>query len=101
MKKRYEGMLVLATRGGEESAKQAIERLEADFKKEGAVVEQIQRMGQRPFSYAAGDLTSGYYVNFVYQAEPAVLHRIQAKLKLDEEVYRQYHLLAVSKSKAA
>jgi small subunit ribosomal protein S6 len=101
MKKRYEGMLILATRGGEESAKQVIDRLEAEFKKEGAVVEQVQRMGQRPFSYAAGDLSSGYYVNFVYQAEPAALHRIQSKLKLDDEVYRQYHLLASNKRAAA
>ena len=101
MKKRYEGLLILATRGGEESAKQIIERLEQDFKKEGAVVEQIQRMGTRAFTYAPGDLSSGYYVNFIYQAEPAVLQKLQTKLKLDDEVYRQYHLQAAMKKSAA
>lgn len=101
MKKVYEGMLILATKGGEESAKQIVERLESDLKKEGAVIDQVQRMGHRPFSYAAGDLSSGYYVNFVFQAEPATLHRIQAKLKLDADVYRQYHYVVSSKRKAA
>jgi small subunit ribosomal protein S6 len=101
MKKRYEGMLILNVKGSEDGAKEVIERLEADFKKEGAVIEQVQKMGNRPFSYAAGDLSSGYYANFVFQAEPAAISRIQSKLKLDSDVYRQYFLLSKSGAKAA
>jgi ribosomal protein S6 len=57
-------------------------------------------MGNRPFSYAAGDLGSGYYVNFVYETEPSVQVRLQTKLKLDEDVYRQYHYVAAKKKAA-
>lgn len=92
MKNRYEGLLILNVKGGEEGAKEVTERLEAVFKKAGATVEQVQKMGNRAFSYAAGDLSNGYYVNFVFQAAADVLAKLQAKLKLDEQVYRQHYL---------
>jgi ribosomal protein S6 len=92
MKNRYEGLLILNVKGSEDTAKEVIERLEADFKKHGAVVEQVQKMGNRQFSYSAGDLSSGYYANFVFQCTPEVLAEMQSKLKLDEAVYRQHYL---------
>jgi small subunit ribosomal protein S6 len=92
MKNRYEGLLILNVKGNDEGAKDVIERLEAEFKKDGAVIEQVQKMGHRQFTYAPGDLSSGFYVNFVFQSEPAFIHKIQTKLKLDEQVYRQHYL---------
>jgi len=41
------------------------ERLESEFKKEGAEIEQVQKMDKRQFSYAAGPLDAGFYVNFI------------------------------------
>jgi ribosomal protein S6 len=90
MKNRYEGLLVLNIKGNEEGAKEVIERLEGDFKKEGARVESVQKMDRRQFTYVAGPLDSGYYVNFIFAAEPAVLDKLRARLKLDEQVYRQH-----------
>lgn len=91
MKIRYEGLLVLNVKGSEESAKEIIERLEGDFKKEGVTVEQVQKMDRRNFTYAAGALQSGYYVNFIIASEPQALEKVRAKFKLDEEVYRQQY----------
>ena len=54
MKNRYEGLLVLDTQGKEDTVKETIERLEKDFEKEGAAVEQVQKMEKRDFSYSAG-----------------------------------------------
>ncbi|HYR57195.1 MAG TPA: 30S ribosomal protein S6 [Chthoniobacteraceae bacterium] len=90
MKKRYEALLVLNIKGSEESAKEVIERIEGEFKKEGARVEQVQKMDRRQFSYAAGPLDSGYFVNFVFQAEPEAMEKLRAHFKLDEEIYRQH-----------
>jgi small subunit ribosomal protein S6 len=92
MKNRYEGLLILNVKGTEDSAKEIVERLEKDFTKEGAKVEQVQKMDRRQFSYAAGELDSGYYVNFIFEAEPTALPKLRAKFKLDEEVYRQSYL---------
>ncbi len=92
MKTRYEGLLVLNVKGNEDGAKEVIERLEGEFKKEGAKVEQVQKMDRRQFTYNAGDLDSGYYVNFIFSAEPQALDKLRSKFKLDETIYRQNYL---------
>jgi small subunit ribosomal protein S6 len=91
MTNRYEGLLILNVKGNDESAKELIERLEKDFSMEGARVEQVQRLDRRHFSYAAGPLESGYYVNFVFHAEPVLIDKLKAKFKLDPDVYRQHY----------
>jgi small subunit ribosomal protein S6 len=91
MKRKYEALLVLNTRGNEDGANKIIERLEGDFKKEGAEVESVQRLERKHFSYVSGPLDSGYFVNFVFQAEPPVIDKIKGKFKLDADVYRAHY----------
>ena len=102
-RKRYEGLIVLNVKGNEEGAKDVIERLEGEFKKDGATIEQVQKMDRRQFTYVAGPLDSGYYVNFIFHAEPSSIDRIRAKFKLDGDVYRQFYqkLRAKKAEKAA
>src|SRR5712691_9186693 len=100
MKKRYEALLVLNSQGKEDSVHDIVDRLESEFKKEGAEVEQVQKMDKRQFSYVAGPLDSGFYVNFVFQADPQLITKLRSKFKLDPEVYRQhYQRLAEKKEK--
>ena len=95
---RYEALLVLNTQAKEDTVKEIIDRLESEFQKEGAQIEQVQKMDKRPFSYVAGPLDSGYYVNFVFNADPQLIPKLRAKFKLDSEVYRQnYQRLAAKK----
>jgi small subunit ribosomal protein S6 len=89
MNHRYEALLVLNAQGKEDTIREIIERLESDFQKEGAHVEQVQKMDKRQFSYVAGPLDSGYYVNFIFSAEPESIEKLRTKFKLDTEVYRQ------------
>ena len=91
MKNRYEALLVLDTQGRDDTVKDVVERLEAEFKKEGAEIEQVQKMDRRPFSYVAGRLDAGYYVNFVFHADPQLITKLRSKFKLDPEVYRQHY----------
>lgn len=108
MKNRYEALLVLDTKGKEEGAKEIIERLEGEFKKENAKIEQVQKMGTHAFSYAAEALDNGFFVNFIFEAEPNVIEKLKARLKLDADVYRHHYQklapkkkLKVKKEKAA
>ncbi len=89
MKNRYEALLVLNAQGKEDTIKDIVDRLESEFQKEGAEIEQVQKMDKREFSYVAGDLSSGYYVNFVFHADPQLIVKLRSKFKLDPEVYRQ------------
>ena len=91
MKNKYEALLVLNTKGNEDGANKIIDRLEGDFKKEGADVEQVQRLDRRHFSYVAGPLDSGYFVNFIFNAEPALIDKLKGKLKLDADIYRAHY----------
>ena len=70
MKNRYEALFVLNAQGREETVKEIIDRLESEFQQEGAHIEQVQKMDKRQFSYVSGPLNAGYYVNFVFNAEP-------------------------------
>lgn len=91
MKNQYEGLIVLNQKGNEETVKDMIERLEGEFEKEGAKIEQVQKMERRQFAYVAGPLDSGYYVNFIFEGEPQIVDRLRAKFKLDADVYRQHY----------
>jgi len=90
-KNRYEGLLVLNVKGNEDGAKEVIERLEGEFKKDGATIEQVQKMDRRQFTYTAGPLDSGFYVNFIFNAPPTTINKLRARFTLDEDVYRQHY----------
>jgi small subunit ribosomal protein S6 len=100
MKHRYEALLVLNAQGREDTVKEIIDRLESEFQREGAQIEQVQKMDKRQFSYAAGPISAGYYVNFVFNAEPQSVAKLRSKFKLDPEIYRQnYQRLEEKKEK--
>lgn len=102
MKHHYEALLVLNAQGREDTVKEIIDRLESEFQHEGAQIEQVQKMDKRQFSYAAGPLNTGYYVNFVFNAEPESIGKLRSKFKLDPEIYRQnYQRLQEKKEKPA
>lgn len=102
MKNRYEALLVLNTQGREDTVKDIIDRLESEFQQEGAQIEQVQKMDKRQFSYVAGPLNVGYYVNFVFNAEPKSVAKLRSKFKLDPEIYRQnYQRLQEKREKPA
>jgi ribosomal protein S6 len=91
MKNRYECLLALDTRGQEDSVKEIIERLESEFAKEGANVEQVQKIDKRPLAYTPHHIESAYYVNFIFQAEPDLIHKLRGKFKLDPIIYLQHY----------
>ena len=102
MKNHYEAMLVLNSQGKEDTIKEIIDRLESEFQKEGAQIEQVQKMDKHQFSYVAGPLDAGYYVNFIFNADPQLIAKLRSKFKLDPEIYRQsYQRLVEKKEKPA
>jgi ribosomal protein S6 len=100
MKNRYEALLVVNAQGKEENVHDIVDRLESEFKKEGAEVEQVQKMDKRQFAYAAGPLDAGYYVNFIFHGEPELINKLKSKFKLDPEVYRQHYQRLREKNEA-
>ena len=54
-------------------------------------MEQVQKMDRRQFTYTAGPLESGHYVNFIFTAPPTTIDKLRARFLLDEDVYRQHY----------
>jgi small subunit ribosomal protein S6 len=90
MKKRYECLMALDTKGQEDSVKEIVDRLEAEFVKEGATIEQVQKMDKRQLAYAR-NVESAYYVNFVFEADPSLVTKLRSKFKLDPLVFLQHY----------
>lgn len=99
--KRYEALIALDTRGKEETAKETIERLEKVIAAEGARIEQVQRLEKRELAYESKHTKNAYYVNFIFEAEPATIDKLQKKLKLDGDVLLQNYLQLPAKKAAA
>jgi small subunit ribosomal protein S6 len=91
MKHRYECLMAIDSRGQEDGVKEIIERLEAEFIKEGAAIEQVQKMDKRPLAYSPRHIDSAYYANFIFEADPALITRLRTKFKLDPIVFLQHY----------
>jgi len=83
--------MAIESRGQEDSVKEIIERLEAEFVKEGAQIEQVQKMDKRPLAYSPRHIDSAYYANFIFEAEPSLITKLQNKFKLDPIVFLQHY----------
>ena len=87
--KRYEGLFILETAGKEEGIKDAIDKISAEITTAGGKVETIQKMDKKNFSRIADKKhTSGFYVNIIFESEPAAVTQLKQRFALNEEVFR-------------
>ena len=91
MKRQYEGLIVLNTKGKEESVDKMVSNVGNEMESGGARLEQIDHLGKRKFPYNAQHLDEGYYVNYLFEAEPAMLDSLKEKLKLNPDVHLQHY----------
>lgn len=93
--KRYEGQLILNTAGREDGAKEVIDLLEKDIKAAGGTIETTQKMDKRSFARVTDrNVTSGFYVNFIFEGTPAIVAALRSKFALHPDVYRSLFTLA-------
>lgn len=87
--KRYEGLFILNTAGKEEGAKEVIDKITAEIEKNGGKVETVQKMDRRPFSRVTKrSMTSGFYVNFIFECKPEAITLLRSRFALAEDIYR-------------
>lgn len=91
MKRKYEGIIVLNTKGKEESVESMVQTVSQLMTTEGAEMETVEQMGRRKFAYNARHLEAGYYVNYKFEAEPETITRIQTRLKLNNDIFLQHY----------
>ncbi|GIX49855.1 MAG: hypothetical protein KatS3mg132_049 [Limisphaera sp.] len=100
--KRYEGLFILNTAGQEEGLNEVLDRITAEIKAVGGRVETIQKMGRHSFARVANrKVTSGFYVNLIFEAPPEAIAQLRNKFALTEEIFRVMFTLAPAPAQAA
>jgi len=90
MSRKYEGLIVLNTKGMEGSVDDLVSAVAREIEAEGAKLDEVQQLGRRKFAYNARHLDAGHYVNYIFEAAPEAISRIEARLKLDDKVHLQH-----------
>src|SRR4051812_19904058 len=87
--KRYEGLFILNTAAKEEGIKDIIDHITNDITAAGGKVETVQKMDKRPFARVADKkYTAGFYVNVIFEADPATLSQLRNKFAMHNDVFR-------------
>ncbi len=87
--KRYEGLFILETAGKEEGIKDAIDKITAEITNQGGKVETVQKMDKKNYSRVANKRHSaGFYVNIIFEAQPAQVDQLKRRFAMNEEVFR-------------
>ncbi len=87
--KRYEGLFILDTAGKEEGIKDTIDKISAEITSAGGKVETVQKMDKRNFSRVANKKqNAGFYVNIIFESQPAVLDQLKHRFAMNEDVFR-------------
>jgi small subunit ribosomal protein S6 len=86
--KTYEGLFILNDDGKEEVSKELVDKLQKSIEHAGGRVDKVQRMGARPFARDTRKRSSGFYVNFIFDAPSTTIAELDAKLHLETEVFR-------------
>ena len=91
MNRKYEGLIVLNTKGKEDSVDELVGAVAKEMEAEGAKLDEIKQLGRRKFAYNARHLEAGHYVNYIFEADTQQVEKIQDKLKLNELVHLQHY----------
>ncbi len=87
--KRYEGLFILDTAGKEEGIKDAIDKISSEITSAGGKVETVQKMDKRNFTRVADKkYNAGFYVNVIFEGEPALIDQLKHRFAMNGEVFR-------------
>lgn len=91
MKRNYEGVIVLNTKGKDESVGTMVSTVNKELEGFGAELNEVEQLGRKEFVHNARHLEGGFYVNYKFSAEPSAISEIRAKLKLNGDVFLQHY----------
>ena len=84
---KYEAVLVLSTKQGEDAIKALIEKFSAIISENGTL-ESTDEWGKRVLAYEIDDETEGYYVLFNFTSEPSFPTELERRLNITDGILR-------------
>lgn len=87
--KRYEGLFILNTAGKEDSIQALVDHIRKDLESVGCKIETVQKMDKKSFARVAGkNQSSGFYVNYIFEADGPILAQVRHKFAMHDDVFR-------------
>ena len=90
MSRKYEAIIVLDTKGKEDTVDTLVTQVSKEFEANGARLQQVDNLGKKKFPTAPRHVEGGWYVNFKFESQPDSVEKIKNSLKLNENIYQQY-----------
>jgi len=87
MSRKYEGLVVLDTKGIDTSIDELVSTVGQLIEAEGAKLDEVKNLGRKSFAYNARQIEGGTYVSYMFNAEPEVINKIKTSLDLNEAIY--------------
>ena len=97
----YELTLIIDSSLDESTIQTEIEKIETRITESGGKIHQLKHWGLKRLAYAIKKHTQGYYVFFLFEANPGLTGEIEKNLKLSENVLRYLSILSPSGIPAA
>ena len=85
---KYEGLFILDAAAQEESVKEIVGKIQKEIEQAGGRVEKVNKLGQHPFARTTQTRSAGQYVNVMFEAPVKAISEMDAKLRLDTDVFR-------------
>jgi len=85
---KYEAMIIFPDSLKEESLDEALEKVAAEIEKSGGTVNAKTRIGRRSFARPMDKQTGGQYMVLTFQLEGEKIAALQARFKLNEDIFR-------------
>ena len=87
MSRKYEGLVVLDTKGIEGTVDEFVSVVGKTIESNGATLDEVKQLGRKEFAYNARQIEGGVYVNYFFNAAPEAIGAIKDALDLVEGVY--------------
>jgi len=92
MSRKYEGLIVLDTKGKDTSIDELVSAVGQQIEAEGAKLDEVKNLGRKTFAHNARQIEGGHYVSYIFHAEPEAIVKIKASLDLNDDIYlHQYN----------
>ena len=87
MSRKYEGLIVIDTKGKDTPVDELVSQIGQLIEAEGAKLDEVQNHGRKQFAYNARQIEGGHYVSYIFDAEPEAVNKIKASLDLNADIY--------------
>jgi ribosomal protein S6 len=86
--KPYEALFILTETVRDENVEEFASKARAEIERLGGVIEQSLPMGRRPFAIPLHKREGGVYLRIDFKMDPAKIAPMQARFKLNENIFR-------------